>query len=95
MSTIFVIMFLSFCVLVSPSKNCECDLLLIDTDGQASRNGDHYFTKQSESIKGQPVYYSFRGDLIWWNNDEKRWTVQIEDGGEFVKKQQCKKATRA
>ena len=80
-------MLLCFCVLVGQSKNCECDLLLIRySDGQSSQNGDHYFTKQSVSIKEQPVYYSFKGDLIWWNKDEKSWTVQIEDGGDFVKK---------
>ena len=85
-------MLLCFCVLVSPSKNCECDLLHIRySDGQSSQNGDHYFTKQSEKIIGQPFYYSFRGDFIWWNNDEKSWTVQIEDGGDFVKNNNVKR----
>ena len=67
MSVIFVVMFLCFNVFASPSESCECDFLQIyHSDGQ---KGYHYFTKQSEKIKGQPAYFSLNGDLIWWSNE--------------------------
>ena len=70
-------MCLCFGVFAGSSENCECDLLLIDSDGQSSQNGDHYFTRQSEIIKGQPVYYSLSGDVIWWSNDQNKRIVDI------------------
>ena len=62
MPIVLVLMLLCFSVFSNSSENCECDLLLIDSDDQSSQHSAQYFTRQSETIKGQPFYYSLSGD---------------------------------
>ena len=74
MPIILVLMLLCFSAFANSSENCECNLLIIHhSDGP----GNHHFTKQSEKIKGQDVYSSLSGDVIWWNDEKKNFEYLV------------------
>ena len=79
MSIIFLVMFLCvfFSVFAGSSESCECDNFVIYHS--VGQNGYHYFTKQSVKIKGQSVYSSLSGDVIWWSDEEKSWNVHTKE----------------
>ena len=73
---VFNLIFLCCTIFATESKKCDCDIYQIyySEDENIYRN----FTKHTEKINGQPIYYSptdnlLWGHIIWWNDKKTSW----------------------
>ena len=70
---IFVILFC--CYWASANENNECDCNILQLYYSEDPDSHDNFTIQSGKIHGRPYYFSMQRDIIWWNKQDKKWSI--------------------